>query len=286
MTPLMHDLTREAAAPHLHMTCSADGAVALIRHRFDASEGVMGRPTQLRLALAMEGGGRLRQQPLAGPALDAVWATGQFNLVLPGQAGRYASPSVEVLGLAVDWPSLHAAPVELDALAPLVNGLHRDAAVSALLHALWAAARCNLLSDALLGEGALAVLRRLAQLARHTRDAPRVGPSLTPDQLLALIDYLDASRDSRPAVARMAEVVGMETTRFGRAIQGATGMSPYVFLTHRRMQWARVELARGRTVTDVALAVGYANASKFAAAFRRVNGVCPSAARNAHLPHG
>ncbi|WP_411851054.1 hypothetical protein ACLB90_00135 [Stenotrophomonas sp. LGBM10] len=47
--------------------------------------------------------------------------------------------------------------------------------------------------------------------------------------MLSLIDYLDASRDSRPAVARMAE---------------------------------------------------------FAAAFRRVNGLCPSAARNALLPHG
>jgi len=43
------------------------------------------------------------------------------------------------------------------------------------------------------------------------------------------------------------------------------------------MQWARGALAQGCSVTEVALASGYANPSKFSAAFRRVVGCSPSA---------
>lgn len=277
MTTLVEQLKREAANPRLGLSSSADGSVALLHHCFDASTGPMGHATQLRLALALNGGGPLQQQTSASAGLNALWSVGQFNLVLPGQTGTYVSPAVEVLGLAIDWPSLHGTPFEAEALAPLANALHRDATVSALLHALWSAAETQLLSDALLHAGAHAIIRRLGQLARLPRH-PASRP-LGTAQLQALIDYIDASTDSRPNVALMARAVGMEETRFARALRAATGLSPYAFLTHRRMHSARIELARGRSVTTVAHAAGYANASKFAAAFRRVIGHAPSATR-------
>ena len=75
----------------------------------------------------------------------------------------------------------------------------------------------------------------------------------------------------------MATAVGIEASAFGRALRAASGQSPYVFLTRRRMHWAAGVLLQGRAVTDVALAAGYANPSKFRAAFRRVMGCAPSA---------
>ncbi|MNW00509.1 Virulence regulon transcriptional activator VirF [compost metagenome] len=53
-------------------------------------------------------------------------------------------------------------------------------------------------------------------------------------------------------------------------------MPPYAYLTQRRMHWAQQALQGGLSVTEVAMACGYANPSKFSAAFRRVVGVSPS----------
>lgn len=56
-------------------------------------------------------------------------------------------------------------------------------------------------------------------------------------------------------------------------------MTPYAYLTWRRMEAAKQMLQAGQPVTGIALAVGYANPGKFAAAFRRVVGQAPSAWR-------
>lgn len=272
-------LARGSSLPLPVLASSTDGSLAFIHQRFPASAGVMGHPTQLRLALVLSGGGRLQQRCARGPMLDALWSVGQFNVVLPGQTGTYVSPAVEVAGLAVGVPSFDDEALDLDALSPLAGALHRDATVSALLHALRSAAEADLLSDALLRSGALAVVRRLVQLAQRQQRLPSAARPLTTDQLHALMRYVDSSRDTRPSVPAMAGVLGMEETRFRRAMHAATGMSPHAFLVDRLMQWAQLELKRGRSVMDVAQSAGYANASKFAAAFRRVIGEAPSAQR-------
>lgn len=275
-TTIAQDLAREEPGVSPVIASSNDGNVAFIHQRFPASAGVMGHPTQLRLALVLSGGGRLQQRCTRGPGLDALWGVGQFNVVLPGQTGTYVSPAVEILGLAVDWPSMDDRSIDVGELAPLAGGLHRDATVSALLYAFRSAAEANLLSDPLLRSGALAIVRRLAQLPAAL---PAASRPLTIDQLHALMNFVDSSRDTRPSVPTMAEVLEMDETRFRRAMHAAMGMSPYEFLTHRRMHWAHLELKRGRSVMDVAQSVGYANASKFSAAFRRVIGESPSASR-------
>ena len=89
--------------------------------------------------------------------------------------------------------------------------------------------------------------------------------------------YIDAQHGQALTVPQLAAAVQMEAATFGRALRAATGLPPYAFLTQHRMQRARAELAQGRRVTDVALASGYANPSKFSAAFRRVVGCSPSA---------
>lgn len=275
---VVQEVTQALPARVSALASSADGCLALVHHRFPASEGAMGHPTQLRLALALKGGGHLQQHPLRGPRLDARWSVGQFNVVLPGQTGTYASPAVEVIGLAIDWRSMDETSIDVRALASLAGGLHRDDTVSALLAALGSAARNGLLSDDLLRSGSLAVVRRLGQLAQGTVPRPPSRP-LSRAQLEALMRFIDACRDTRPDVSMMAGALGMDETRFRRGIQSATGMSPYQFLTHHRMHWARLELKRGRSVMQVAQSVGYANASKFSAAFRRVTGESPSASR-------
>lgn len=266
------------------LASSQDGALAFVHQRFPASSGAMGHPTQLRLALVLSGGGRLEQHGPFAPPLASHWSPGQFNVVLPGQTGTYSSPAVEILGLAMDCAMLEELLIDVRTLAPLAATLHRDATVSAVLHAFQSAAQTKVLSDAFLRAGTLTILRRLTQMAQTPARLTGAHRPLTTGQLQALTAYVDAALDTRPSVQCMADVLGLDRTRFQRGMQAATGMSPHDFLTQRRMHWARAQLERGSSVMHVAQTVGYANASKFAAAFRRVIGQAPSEVRRRPSP--
>ncbi|MBN6150241.1 helix-turn-helix transcriptional regulator [Xanthomonas sp. AmX2] len=275
MPTLVDQVSRQTPLPPNSLLSSADGSIALVRHSFAASDGPMGHPTQLRLALALGGGGRLYQCTNTGE-LDAHWQVGQFNVVPPAVTGTYSSPPVEVLGLAVEWAAVEAEPGVGDFVA-LANGLYRDPVVTSVLQALWSVGAAGILSDSYLVEGARVIVRRLGHLAARPALSARSMRPLSSEQLSALERFIDSHWGSRPDVTAMAAALGIEVTRFGRALRAATGVSPYVFLTHRRMHWARVQLASGCRVTEVAQATGYTNVSKFAAAFRRVTGTSPSA---------
>lgn len=191
--------------------------------------------------------------------------------VLLGASRTYASPPADVLGPAVDWPSLSEQSSDPAALAPLAASLHRDPVVTLILQALWVAAEVELLSDDSLREGADTLVRRPGHLAGTAPARPaRDVPPLSNDPLCVLADLIDSSQGSRPDVAAMAAAAGMGATRFGWAMQAATGMSPYAFLPHGLMHRAQMELRRGRSVTEVAMRAGYANVSKFSAALRRI----------------
>jgi len=273
MPALATQLQHETGHPALGTHASDDGGIVLLRHRFEASEGEMGHPDQLRLGLALAGGGALHQRTTLG-CLQGHWRPGQFNLVLPGDAGSYTSPAVDLLGIAMDT-RLH--PQAAQRLAPLATRLHEDPVIVSVLQALWLSAEADACLPGFLQHGSAVLLHRLGQLAGQT---PALSPASAPlpaRRLRQLEEYIDAHRADALDVAALATAVGMEASAFGRALRAASGESPYVFLTRRRMHWAASVLLQGRAVTEVALAAGYANPSKFSAAFRRVMGCAPSA---------
>lgn len=276
MPALVDQLRQESPLPVAATHASDDGTVVVLRSAFAASDGVMGHPHQLRLGLAIAGGGRLIQRSAAA-TLQAHWHPGQFNLVLPGDSGTYASPAVNLLGVAIDTASLPAALVDLHALQPLAARLQRDPVIAAVLQAMWASAEADACLPGFLQQAAQVVLHRLSQLAGGAPGPQRVPTALTPTQLRTLEDLIDQQRGSSLDVPALSAALGMQPSTFSRALRAACGVPPYVFLTQRRMQWARQALQRGLSVTEVAMACGYANPSKFSAAFRRVVGVPPSA---------
>lgn len=75
------------------------------------------------------------------------------------------------------------------------------------------------------------------------------------------------------AIARRHNVSAATLNNYFLGLYGTTIAS---YLRQRRMEQACALLGQGRPVTTVALAVGYANPSKFAAAFKRVTGQTPS----------
>ena len=276
MRALADQLLQETGPQPPAMVTSDDGAVVLLRHRFEPSEGSLGHPHQLRLGMAIDGGGRLQQRSQSG-LLQGVWQPGQFNVVLPGDIGTYASPAVEVLGLAIDTGHHPLEAQQLHVLQPLAARLQRDPVVTSVLQALWCSAQADACLPGFLEHGARVLLHRLQQLAGHAHAMPPRATALSARQLQHLQEYIDAQYGQPLAVAQLAAALQMDPSTFSRALRAATGLPPYAFLTRRRMQWACAQLAQGHNVTEVALACGYANPSKFSAAFRRVAGCSPSA---------
>lgn len=277
--PALADQLLQETVPRTPATfASDDGAIVLLRHRFDTSEGDMGHPHQLRLGMAVAGGGRLQQRTLSGH-LQAPWRVGEFNVVLPGDTGTYASPALELLGIAIDTQLYPLDDTPLQGLQALAAQLHRDPVIASVLQALWCSAQADACLPGFLEHGAQVLLHRLQQLAQGQPTQQRSAAALSPRQLQQLERYIDAQHGQPLAVAQLAAALQMEPSTFSRALRVATGLPPYAFLTQRRMQWARSALAQGQSVTEVALACGYANLSKFSAAFRRVVGCPPSACR-------
>ena len=89
-------------------------------------------------------------------------------------------------------------------------------------------------------------------------------------------EYLKTHLASPPAVSTLANVVGLNHMSMKRGFRRLYGRAVYGRLRFWRMQRAEVLITSGMTVTEAALEVGYANPSKFAAAFRREIGRNPS----------
>jgi AraC-like DNA-binding protein len=86
--------------------------------------------------------------------------------------------------------------------------------------------------------------------------------------------------DSPPSLSELARTVGLNEFKLKAGFRTLFGSSVFGYLRTQRMETARRLLVqRHLSVTEVAARVGYANASKFATAFRKHFGLPPSALR-------
>ncbi|MFC5724524.1 AraC family transcriptional regulator [Streptomyces gamaensis] len=86
---------------------------------------------------------------------------------------------------------------------------------------------------------------------------------------------------ARPwTVGSLAQEAGMSRTTFARRFSALVGLPPLTYVTQWRMALAADRLrAPGATVAAVARSVGYTDGFAFSAAFKRVQGISPSAHR-------
>lgn len=105
--------------------------------------------------------------------------------------------------------------------------------------------------------------------------APRVA-QLSTAQLHRVSEHIQSNVDQRISLAQLAAVAGISQSHFSRAFKATTGLPPHRWQLEARIREAQGLLAHERrSLSDVALATGFADQSHFTRVFRNIVGETP-----------
>ena len=95
-------------------------------------------------------------------------------------------------------------------------------------------------------------------------------------QLCRARDLLAEVRSPDVSVRDAAVEAGMSSFHFIRTFSTVFGETPHRFRTRERLNAAQRLLARGQSVTDVCLEIGFSSLGSFSTLFRREIGISPA----------
>ena len=171
-----------------------------------------------------------------------------------------------------------------DADAPRIGDLNHkpvaidDATISGLgMAVLPALSHPDQTSQLFIDHILLAVGVHVAQTYGGMRSLPRpVRGGLAPWQVRRAKEILCANLDGRVALKEVAQECGLSVSHFSRAFRCSLGVAPHNWLLTRRVELAKEKLRDDRsTLSDVALACGFADQSHLTKVFTRIVGVSP-----------
>ncbi|MCF7751391.1 AraC family transcriptional regulator [Bacillus subtilis subsp. subtilis] len=94
-------------------------------------------------------------------------------------------------------------------------------------------------------------------------------------RLQPLMAQLRTQLAHSPALADMAQEVGMSRYQLIRAFRRATGLTPHAWQMDQRIQQARLHLRDGQSLATVAHALGFADQSHFQRVFKSIAAATP-----------
>jgi AraC-like DNA-binding protein len=95
-------------------------------------------------------------------------------------------------------------------------------------------------------------------------------------------EFLDAHLDTRISLRDLAGVSGLPPSRLLRAFARAVGMSPHAWQRQLRLRHATTLIRGGISISDAAVAAGFADQAHFTRLFRRTMGIPPGAYQRAY----
>lgn len=154
-----------------------------------------------------------------------------------------------------------------------------DGRVAQLASDLWTEAREGGPRGKLYADGiSLALIGLLVQdHGACTEVASQRASALSAAQRLRVEAFIEEHLADDLTVEQMASLVRLSAAQFSRAFKKTHGISPYAYVTLRRIERARCVL-RGdpaRPLAEVAVDLGFSSQSHFTEAFRRHTGVTP-----------
>jgi AraC family transcriptional regulator len=96
-------------------------------------------------------------------------------------------------------------------------------------------------------------------------------------RLARVLEYIDSNLEGDLTVEHLASIACLSRFHFARSFKSAVGQSPHRYVSGKRLERAKVLLARGeRCLADIALALNFSCQANFTRAFRDVTGLTPS----------
>jgi AraC family transcriptional regulator len=138
----------------------------------------------------------------------------------------------------------------------------------------------RLVLDTLLHGLIVRLVSECSTLSAASGPAPH---SISPRRLQRVLDFIDSNLGADIELEDLASVAGSSRFHFSRAFRDATGLPPYRYLIHRRIDAAKTLLLEDTlSISHIAEQCGFNSQSQFAAMFRRVFGTSPGRFRREH----
>lgn len=100
--------------------------------------------------------------------------------------------------------------------------------------------------------------------------------ALAPHRLRRVLEFVETNLEHDVSLADLVRAAGTSQFHFCRAFHLAIGCSPYRYLLHRRIEYAKVLLmASAETLESVSSMCGFRSKRQFGVAFNRIVGVGP-----------
>ena len=217
------------------------------------------------------------------PVWSGVIGANRFRICMPGAMGRWHRLSgCDIVNIFIPTATVHAmAATSGQDLATLSNHWFApDRVVMDLTQKLleaealagnWAPQFRDHLTSALVAY----LLQQHAQLP-----AASATGSLAGSRLQKILAYMAERLADEISVVELADACTMSESHFSREFSKSVGLPPHQYLMKLRLERARETLlGSDARVIDVALQLGFTNASHFARAFARRYGIAPAAFR-------
>lgn len=218
-----------------------------------------------------------------GHAVSTMRDTSNTFSILPAGVGYdgWTIPTVPAryLSLAVEPHSPLIGALTRDVLwrAPVVYGRQIPENIQATLVKLRASItmaenHVRLYSEALFQ----VLLIELAQWLGQQTARPVGRGGLTPRQQRLVCDFIRKEAASDISLTQLARLCDLSPNHFASAFKSSLGVAPHQYQVSCRIEHAKQMLENPSIpIIDIALTVGYAGPSAFAASFRRLTGTTP-----------
>ncbi len=107
-----------------------------------------------------------------------------------------------------------------------------------------------------------------------------INKGLNGQTLSRVIDFIESNLDNSIGIEDMAAIAHISAYHFIRMFKLATGSTPHQYIANKRINKAKYLLAKtDEPILKIALDTGFASASNFSSAFKRLVGCTPSVFR-------
>jgi AraC-like DNA-binding protein len=123
-----------------------------------------------------------------------------------------------------------------------------------------------------------AILHRILVLFSSTRlQEKERAETLVPVKARIVVEYIDSNLTEDLRLQALAAIANLSRAHFARSFRKAMGMSPHLYVQHRRLNRAMDLLRSGdRTVKEIAALSGFADAAHLTRCFKLKFGCVPS----------